>query len=475
MDDREFDRLLAARLGEYEDQVRVGAQPAVAAEPRAHGQRFAAVAAAFAVVAAGAAVGLLATATVFAPRGPNVAALPSGVLPSVSLAASPSPWVTHDAATATPEPSPSAAPPTHAPVTPAPPTGEPGFDSLGWFRLDSTPAGDTVAWQLRVGLLSGETTFQVDIPPQAALGEDLCCAPFVAGPYGGRIAYTLQRDGGTDIHVVTATDGADTVVASDPGLVAAVALDPTGRTVYYLRIDAVSRTASVWRVSSDGGVAPEPVIDETTAQAPRALLAARASRWVRLLVSSDGAFVAAVDCAQACSLLVADTRTGAVRRLGPMDFEEGTGVIGMTDRALVFVPSCPDATCDAFTIDVQSDARTQLASMFPWPTPVLERGERGPTYLYESGDAGAGRMEVTALDLATGAERVVYRAEPYDPLMRSMRLTPTHDYSHGVDLPPGWFLVWPGVNAAPGPEELEPPLAVRAADGTVVELPALGG
>ena len=82
-------------------------------------------------------------------------------------------------------------------------------------------------------------------------------------------------------------------------------------------------------------------------------------------------------------------------------------------------------------------------------------------------------VEVSAVELATGSEHV-YRSQPLDPAMRFERLTATHDYVHGVELPPGWFLVSPSSNAAPI-VELEPPIAINVSDGAAVRLTALGG
>ncbi|MDQ3880541.1 MAG: hypothetical protein M3295_05675 [Chloroflexota bacterium] len=351
------------------------------------------------------------------------------------------------------------------------------MSALGWFRLDSAErSDDPFPWRLRIGLLNGQTTREMSFPPQTRTGPGVdCCAPNVVGPFGGRVAYAIEADGGDQMRVVSVADGTDDTIAVESRSVESLALDPSGSNVYYVPLEADPGTAaSAWRVPSDGSSAPEEVIHASSADASEVTLVAQVQRWLRLLVSADGRYVALLECTTACALQVADTQTGSVDDLPPLTFDEGTGVVGFTDRLLLFAPFCPDETCQAFSLDVVTNTRSALPATMPGSAATVEAAEFGSVYLYESQPEGAGVINVTALDPSTGETRVVYQSAPFEPRERTERLTPTHDYGHGIELPPVWFLVWLGANAAPA-RVLEPPIAVHLTDGTTIELPALGG
>ena len=362
-------------------------------------------------------------------------------------------------------PAPPPAPESPPFIPSVPPSGAPGFemDAIGWFRADSTPVGGT---NLRVGLLDGEVTARIEMPAQTRVPNGFdCCFIDVAGPRGGRVAYVAENGDADEIHVVSVADGEDRVVVEDAVFIEELELSADGTTVFYVRVDEQSR-ASVWSAPVDGGGPPEQLLGPAAAQPP-VVLAARSQRLLHLLLSVQGGHLALMDCAAVCALRVIDLATRNFTRV--QDLEFAPEVVGLTDAELIVTPVCFDESCRRQAFATDTGVPRPLPPASPWGRSTVVQGPERPTLLWETADSATGAFEVTAHDLETGETGAVYSSRGDLAQLRHLR-----DMAYGVDLPAGWFLVWPSAPGIGG-TELEAPRALRIADGAAVQLTALGG
>lgn len=345
------------------------------------------------------------------------------------------------------------------------------MDAIGWHRVDAAfdAAGNPLGTRLRVGLLNGEVTGNVDIPARLRTPEGFdCCFINVAGPRGGRVAYTVERAEVEEIRVVSTADGEDSLVLEESGFVGAVELSADGEAVYFVRADRESGATSVWSAPVDGSASPVEVMPAMASERPAVELVARSQRYLRLYLSVEGGRLAFMDCAERCTVRVADLATHQVTVLPAMEF--APEIAGLTDSELIATPVCFEGSCERQALDVDSGVSSPLPPSSHILRSTVVATLDGPLLLWETGNpAVMGDFEVSAYDFETGAVTVVYSSGG-----DLAQLHPMHDFSAGVELPAGWFLVWPAPPGAGGFAR-ETPRAVRIADGAEVELTALGG
>lgn len=451
MDDRDFDRLLAQRLGDYEERVPVAGHPAFHHSP-ARGPRLGVMAAAFGVVAVGAVVGLVAAVTVFAPHEPNVASGPS-FSPSPSASASP----------------------VIASIRPLP---DPSVElaGVGWF--------EGVAQGVRVGTVEGGETFRAHtVGPSPVPTMPPCCGgpsswdtgfpPWVVGPRGGVVAYVTDDGSVSRAHVVAAPGGADRVVFEDPETIISYGtLNPAGDELFFVRSDRITRVSlGIWRLRLDGGDVRQLAGTSATLavhrRAPDGSQFApigREPRYEGLKVTPDGERLLGCGTRSGvAALLVIDLATGETREL--LDVPDIYCPHGLTDTAAYYQSALPGSPNRWRTVEVDltDGARRDVVDSLDWNISVIQDADGAPLLLHVTSTGSPYRVE--ALNLESGELATVVESPS-----NVRTLWPHHDPSgrgvFGVELPAGWFLLWPPFED----RETHPALAIRIADGASVEI-----
>ena len=111
---------------------------------------------------------------------------------------------------------------------------------------------------------------------------------------------------------------------------------------------------------------------------------------------------------------------------------------------------------------------------WPFGTPVLIDGPDGPAMVVQSAGfrplAEVGPPDEPPKVAIVDAADMQVTAEHAPPLA-SLSIIDVDDASVGVDLPPGWILMW---GNEPG-EEATSAYAMNSRDGSIVRLPGVGG
>ena len=301
-------------------------------------------------------------------------------------------------------------------------------------------------WTLRIGTLDGQVTREVSLTP--AVGAlDLEIIPEPVGPAAGRVLYVTDDGQTARLHVVDAANGEDRALTSTDAIVPRLAINPAGTSAFYVALERRSGTfQGVFRIDIEGGqpvmlISPPPM-------AASATLAAQTSYFPQLAVSASGGWVVFAGCRPAGCDVYAVTPDGSALRgiTGAVRFTDA--VVGISGDLLIGASLCEEATCDGFTVDLQTGERWPLGgSDVPFDPKQLIAGPHGPIVLSEIDTGNQGTWQVEALDL-TNRSRTAAFAATYDPGHTVVGLA---EPSAGAELPPGWFLIYRNANAAPAP------------------------
>ncbi|MDQ3880701.1 MAG: hypothetical protein M3295_06490 [Chloroflexota bacterium] len=353
----------------------------------------------------------------------------------------------------------------------AAPSGELDLASLGWYRWESLAElarGNAPA--LRFGLLDGTThRIEVGTGPVGPFGVGTGPFPFADGPRTGTLIY--GRDDGTrsGLHAISVRTGESRLVVESEEIIWTAGIGPSGADVYYLLVArATGAQLGLWHFNIDQDEEPTLVVPPVAAAArpPDVILAARVAFHATLTFSADGSRVGLRVCAAGpCTLAVLNTGSGEVReyRIG-----DPSPVIGLgTAFAIVdaIAPDGPEA--GLLAIDLATGDRTQLADVISGAAMVEVDG--ADVVIFGVGDPDDQRgTSLFASELPPGgATQALGRVD------EAWRIqSPSSDPSVGVELPPGWFLVFRG---QPGVDPDHPVgyVAVRLVDLHAIVLDAL--
>ncbi|HSM38591.1 MAG TPA: hypothetical protein VK838_04595 [Candidatus Limnocylindrales bacterium] len=392
---------------------------------------------------------ILGTATVAVAATVTLAA--SGVLPKITGpvgTATPSPHPSA-LATATVQPTPTATPsqsvavarPTVAPSEASVPSSLDGQEFAFWTLYRPPPCcGST----LRISTSSGSSEAIFDIPDYR-MSPEFWPAP--AGPKGGRVVYVVDDGRTAHLRVADAWTGENSELTSTGLVIARVALDPAGSTVYYLLFDRkTSAFEGLWAISTSGG--PPTSVQVTTGMAT--LAATRVYVEPQLAVSDDGSWIAYVICHTIDCEFHATHEGGRSEPLDWSNFHAGDQIAGITGDLLIGSSECVQPTCDGFVLDLRTGERWPLGGDgTPFAPRGLIVGPHGPLVLGETEDYDQGRWRVEVLDLTSGSRTTAFEAT-FQPGISTVRLAEGYswlDSQAGAELPPGWFLIYRFANA----------------------------
>jgi hypothetical protein len=195
-----------------------------------------------------------------------------------------------------------------------------------------------------------------------------------------------------------------------------------------------------------------------------------------MLLSPDGGTLGLFRCVELdCELRAVRTDDGSP--VGDVQIPRGgSEPFAITNASVLLRPIVPDGPFRAGGIvDLASGAGAPMPfEGWPFGTPTLIDSADGPVMVAQSAGTAvlgeAGPPAEPPMVAIIGASDMVMVAE-YAPALAALVVLDADDSSVGVDLPPGWILMW---GTAPG-EAATMAYAMSATDGSLVPLPRVGG
>jgi hypothetical protein len=326
-------------------------------------------------------------------------------------------------------------------------TGLGDLRSQPWFRQDPhlDRTGALQGQRLALGLDGARSSWLVDLPAES----------FAAGPFG-RVVLVGSDDGTTSRleALDVAGECAWPVGQETADVIRRATLDPTGTTVYDMRVDRATRAdLGVWARPLDGSLPAVQIIEPIASDERFGRTWSTEFTW-----DLSGDRLAIQSCGEAaCRTRVYDPSGGPLRVVSDPDL--GT-LVGLSGDALVTYAACPGLPCPVLAVDVDTAERRTLTDAAA--VAVLAATIGGPRLVHEVlGEAG---VSVRAVNL-DGSGSV-----DLGPIRDDLRLHAAPSVGQTATIvPPGWVLIGPeGRLPAGGPDgrtELR-----HVPDGSAVQL-----
>jgi hypothetical protein len=325
------------------------------------------------------------------------------------------------------------------------PTSEAGaFGS--WYQV--TDDGENAATGLWVGRLGGPAFHVVDEPIVRA-----------DGPVDGRVIVLRSVEGQRTVSLVDTADGseAETMRTEDGGV---PLLAPDGRTMYWVEVRD-DEPGDVWRMRLPDGER-ELILDD------------RASQHSSLHLSTNGRYLALErDTDDPERVVVVDTSSHETWDLRTT----GGGVVGFLGRHLVTfsAPEGDEARFPLIAVDPRDGSTRTVAREGIYPAIVPDADGRGVLVWRTSDDQG---MSFRVRDSVKSHPRTIHTVPRDEVSARSLAVV-RRGFDQGIEIP-GYVALFPDGYAFAWPEiaqryEGRPRTLVSIADGSVIELEAIGG
>jgi len=298
-------------------------------------------------------------------------------------------------------------------------------------------------FELFAGTLDGRTTLHVarTLPGSARLWVGRGSQSFGAGPFGGRIVYTVFDGSRTEVHVVDAATGRDDRRAILRVAVDSAVLDASTGALYLGELDtSARRDLGVWRLPQGSG-APEVVV------APTGHAYTGPQEWVRgLFISADGSRLLVRDCEDgSCALRAYRTSDGS--QTASATLAGSSDVFGLAGSEAVGLFGCRGDACSVGALDLDTgkvrtltDDRCALSGYG-----VLGAEADGTPVLLVPAFPGCGPDgTVLSVDLAGGGSKALWSPPAADASTGAvLTLAGQLPGVQGYDAPVGWMLVAP--------------------------------
>jgi len=346
-------------------------------------------------------------------------------------------------------------------------------EDAAWYRIG--PDARQFPPSLQIGTMAGGATFERVMADLRVNPNAIVPLRPVLGVGDGVVVIVEDDRRRSTMRAVVAVNGeVHDLLVSDDVIVNGV-LDRDGRIAYYLTADRLTgNLTGAWRLAVGQGNRPQP-IEELLAAAPAFRLAAITRFFSRMLLSPDGTTLGVFRCGEVnCSLRA--VRTDDMSLVADVQIPAGgSDPFAITNTFALLRPIVPDGPFRfGEVIDLASGESAQMPfEGWPFGSPTLIEGADGPAMVVQTAGLGgppeAGPPAELPRLAIIGAADMVVMAE-YAPPLASLAILNADDTSVGVDLPPGWILMW---GTEPG-EDTMSTYAMRAADGSIVPLPGVG-
>lgn len=310
----------------------------------------------------------------------------------------------------------------------------------------SSPATPPSYRQVRIGTLDGRITAVMAL-------SDEWSHSYVSGPVGTDVL-VVNDDGSTSIiWLVSALDGSRTVLKEDPDIISAAALSPTGDETYYVKVDR--RTGidrGLWRRSNTGLAMDMPMLPGPLGEPLGEVIV-----W-QLLTSRDGQTIVVQSCfgEVRCTSYFVDLATGTARQIDSISWPRG-----ITDDELITRRADPGES-GLVAVNLATLELREVLPDAPEAMPV-HVGDRW-LLAFSAGGFGPGGEGPTAL---LGLDDNKQGPVPGDGEDAARSELHSLGERHGVVLPDGWVIRWPGPEGyrGPNPAEFAPGQLINVATG----------
>ena len=346
-------------------------------------------------------------------------------------------------------------------------------DEAAWYQIGADAR--VFPPLLQIGTMAEGVTFELEMAdPTVNPNATVPLRPVLGVGDGVVVIVEDDRRNSRLRAVVAATGAVHDLLVSDDVIVNGV-LDRDGRIAYFLTADRVTGDLTgAWRLGVGEGNRPDPIVD-LVAAAPEFRLAAINTSFSRMLLSPDGSTLGVFRCGQVdCSLRAVRTDDGSL--VGDVRIPAGGGdPFAVTDRFALLRPIAPAGPMRfGELVELGSGERAPMP-FEGWPfgaATVIVRPD-GPFMVVQSmgfrdlADAGP-PDEPPEVALVGIPDMAV--VDEFAPRLASVSILDVDDASVGVDLPPGWILMW---GSEVGDDKMSV-FAMNAVDGSVMPLPGVG-
>ena len=315
-----------------------------------------------------------------------------------------------------------------------------------WLRLDPRldRAGALAGQRLAVGLDGERSSRIMDLPPES----------FAAGPFG-RIVLVGSDDGvASRLRAIDVAGQCSWDIAQETAVVRRATIDPSGTTIYEMRVDRATRAdLGIWTRPLDGTRAAERFLEPIGADERFGPTFSTEFAWAH-----SGTALAVQSCGEvACRTRVVDPEQGTLRALAEPDLG---ALVGLDGGRVVTYAACPGLPCPIVSTDLSTGARSVLADQAA--NAVLVATPDGPRIVHESFAGAAIVLTSVTLDGSSTGD--------LGPVPEGLRLHATPDIAgSSTRVGPGWVLLSPDGRLPDNGPNARTQLR-HVTDGTTVQL-----
>jgi hypothetical protein len=288
-----------------------------------------------------------------------------------------------------------------------------------WFRLDPRldRAGALRGQRLSLGLDGDRSSRVMGLPPES----------FAAGPFG-RVVLVGADDGSRSrLEVIDVAAHCSWSAATEVDVVRRATIDPTGQTIYEMRVDRATRAdLGIWSRPIDGSQPAVRILEPIDPDDRFGPTFSTEFAW-----DLSGGGLAIQSCGEmACRTRVVDP-DGGMRTV--VDPDLGT-LVGLDGDRLVTYAACAGFPCPVVSTDLSSGARSTLADAAA--VAILTATPDGSRLVHEVVTESGSSLRSVSLDGSSVAD--------LGQLPAGLRLHATSEIAGtGTRVAPGWVLLTP--------------------------------
>ena len=289
-----------------------------------------------------------------------------------------------------------------------------------WFRMDPRldRAGALQGQRLALGIDGDRSSRVMDLPPES----------FAAGPFGRTILVGADDGSASRLELVNVAGECSWTAAQERDVIRRATVDPSGTTIYEMRVDRTTRAdLGIWARPLDGSGPAVRVLEPIGVDDRFGPTFTTEFSW-----ELSGSSLAIQSCGEAaCRTRVFEPATEALRALAEPDLG---GLVGLEGDVLVSYAACPGLPCPIVGTDLTTGARAVLADA--GGAAVVVATTDGPRLVHEVVAERGVELHAVALDGSAATD--------VGPMLSGVRLQPSAPAAtSGTRIPIGWVLLGP--------------------------------